>query len=78
MCAGFFVLFVAGRDVPASSLAGGSLRERRRVTVRNGVCVNIMCLCVCVHVYTRARVCHLCVQKGKTTFSRVLLCVDYK
>ena len=36
MCAGFFVLFVAGRDVPASSLAGGSLRERRLVTVRNG------------------------------------------
>ena len=37
MCVGFFALFVAGRDVPASSLAGGSLRERRRVTVRNGV-----------------------------------------
>ena len=37
-----------------------------------------MCLCVCVHVYMRARVCHMCVQKGKTTFSRVLFYVDYK
>ena len=37
MCAGFFALFVVCRDVPSSSLAGGSLRERRRVTVRNGV-----------------------------------------
>ena len=30
-------MFVVCRDAPASSLAGGSLRERRRVTVRNGV-----------------------------------------
>ena len=42
------------------------------------MCEHSMCLRVCVHVYTRARVVHLCVQKGKTTFSRVLFCVDYE
>ena len=57
------------------------MRMRVSAWLRAWECVRMcehnvfVCACMCTRVHECVP---LCVQKGKTTFSRVLFCVDYK